>query len=133
MQCSVEAGKKRVIQDVMCKRKIMKNTLIILPALILLVSCSSTGVIPMGQNMYYIGKKDGSPGVGVSLSNKADVYREANVFCSKKSLEVKKLHETISPSAPGQLGYFELQFSCVQPGGIAQPLVKEPDTVIQVR
>lgn len=111
----------------------MKNTFIILPVLILLISCSSTGVIPMGQNIYYIGKKDGSLGVGVSLSNKADVYREANAFCSKKSLELKKLHETISPSAPGRLGYFELQFSCVKPGGIGQPLVKEPDTVIHVR
>ena len=111
----------------------MKKIISVLSLQLFIVSCSSTGVIPMGQNMYYIGKKDASPGIGVSLSNKADVYKEAIGFCSKKQLEVKKLHESITPSAPTQLGSFELQFSCVQPGGIAQPLVKQPNTVIEVR
>ena len=46
-----------------------------------LVGCASTGVIPMDQDSYMIGKKDGTPGLGVSLSNKAEVYREANEFC----------------------------------------------------
>ena len=111
----------------------MKNTYLLFFTSILLASCASTGVIPIGQDMYYIGKKDGSPGVGVSLSNKAEVYREANAFCAKKDLEVKKLQETITPSAPAQLGSYELQFTCVSPGGVAQPLVKVPDTVIEVR
>ncbi len=87
----------------------------------------------MSQDSYYIGKKDGSPGLGVSLSNKAEVYQEANAYCAGKDLEVLVLRETVTPAAPGRLVSTELNFKCVPPGGTAQPLVKEPDTVIQVK
>ena len=99
---------------------------------LMLAGCQSTGVIPMDQDSYMIGKKDGSLGIGVSLSNKADVYREANTFCREKGLEVKTLHVTTMPSRPGQLGSTELQFRCVSPGGVAQPLVKDPNTSIEI-
>ena len=97
-----------------------------------IASCSSTGVIPMSQDSYFIGKKDGSLGVGISLSNKAEVYQEASAFCNKKRLEVFTLRETVTPSAPGRLGSTELHFKCVQPGGTARPLVKDADKVINV-
>ena len=99
---------------------------------VLLSGCQSTGVIPMGQDSYFIGKKDGSPGMGVSLSNKASVYEEANAFCNKKGLEVKTLQEKTVGSWPGHLGSTELQFKCVAPG-TTDPLVKGPDTVIQIK
>lgn len=101
--------------------------------LLILAGCQSTGVIPMDGDSYMIGKKDGSLGVGVSLSNKADVYREANTFCREKGLEVKTLQVTTMPSRPGQLGSTELQFRCVKPGGAAQPLVNVPDATIEIR
>lgn len=100
---------------------------------ILVAGCQSTGVIPMDQDSYMIGKKDGSPGLGVSLSNKADVYREANDFCRAKGLEVKTLEVITTPARPAQLGSTELHFKCVLPGGTAQPLQKIPDTVIEIR
>lgn len=100
---------------------------------LILTGCQSTGVIPMDQDSYMIGKKDGSPGIGVSLSNKADVYREANTFCREKGLEVKTLHVTTTAAMPGRLGSTELQFRCVSPGGIAQPLIKDPDSTIEIR
>ena len=112
----------------------MKKLLVIaLIALSALTACSSTGVVPMSQDSYMIGKKDGMPGVGVSWSNKAAVYREANDFCNKKGLEVFTLRDLTMPAAPGQLGSTELQFKCVQPGGTAQPLVRDPDVVIEKR
>jgi hypothetical protein len=98
-----------------------------------LAGCQSTGVIPMSQDSYYIGKKDGTPGLGVSLSNKAAVYNEAYSFCSNKGLEVFTLRETVTPAAPGRLGSTELHFKCITPGGTAQPLTKDPDTVIQIK
>lgn len=98
----------------------------------LLIGCSSTGVIPMSQDSYFIGKKDGYPGIGISISNKAEVYQEANAFCIKKDLEVKTLRETVIPAAPGRLGSTELHFKCVQNGGTAQPLRKDANTVIRV-
>lgn len=118
----------------MYKRETMNYKIILAISLAVLFSgCASTGVIPMSQDSYYIGKKDGSPGIGVSLSNKAEVYQEANAFCSKKGLEVFVLRETVTPAAPGRLGSTELHFKCVAPGGTAQPLVKDPDTVIKVK
>ena len=80
-----------------------------------------------------VGKKDGTPGLGVSLSNKAEVYREANEFCRAKGLEVQTLEVTTTPARLGQLGSTELHFICVAPGGTAQPLRKTPDTVIEIR
>ncbi|MCL1126373.1 hypothetical protein [Shewanella surugensis] len=87
----------------------------------------------MSQDSFYIGKKDGSPGLGVSLSNKAEVFREANAFCEQKGLEVKILRETVTPAAPARLGSTELEFKCVQIGGAATALRKEPDTVVEIR
>ena len=87
----------------------------------------------MDQDSYFIGKKDLSPGLGVSLSNKAEVYKEANTFCENKRHEVKLLDVTTIPSMPGRFGSTELQFKCVAPGGTAQPLEKEADTVIELR
>lgn len=100
---------------------------------IMLTGCQSTGVIQMDRDSYMIGKKDGSPGIGVSLTNKAEVYGEANVFCREKGLEVKTLHVTTTPAMPGRLGSTELQFRCVPPGGVAQPLTKESDQIIEIR
>jgi hypothetical protein len=98
-----------------------------------IAGCSSTGIIPMDQDSYMIGKKDGTPGLGVSLTNKAEVYREANDFCRAKGLEVKTLQLTTIPARPAQLGSTELQFKCVNPGQSAQPLQKVPDAVIEIR
>ena len=109
------------------------KTIIISLFTLFIASCSSTGVIPMSQDSYFIGKKDGYPGVGISLSNKAEVYQEAHAFCNKKNLEVKTLRENTIPARPGQLGSTELHFKCVASGGTAQPLVKEADRVIEIR
>ena len=100
---------------------------------LMLGGCQSTGVIPMDQDSYMIGKKDGAPGLGVSLSNKAEVYQEANAFCRQKGLEVKTLHVTTTPARLGQLGSTELQFRCTSPGGVAQPLVKESGKIVEIR
>lgn len=87
--------------------------LVLAGALLALGGCQSTGVIPTGSGTYMIGKKDGSPGLGVSLTNKAEVYREANDFCHQKGLEVETLEVTTTPARPAQLGSTELRFSCV--------------------
>jgi hypothetical protein len=86
----------------------------------LVAGCQSTGVIPAGQDSYMIGKKDGSPGLGVSLSNKAAVYSEASAFCREKGLEVETLDVTVTPAMPARLGSTELHFKCVPPTEAAQ-------------
>lgn len=84
-------------------------------AAVLLAGCASTGVIPTGQNTYTISKKDGSPGVGVSLGDKVTVYKEAGAFCKSKGLEVKTITFDQTPTYPFHLGVTELEFSCVPP------------------
>lgn len=96
-------------------------------------SCASTGVIPLGQNTYYLGKKDGSPGLGVSLENKAAVYREAGEFCASKSLEIKVIKETVKAAVPARLGSTEIEFSCVPIGSIDTPTETKPDKIIEAR
>ena len=107
--------------------------LIVAVAASMLTGCASTGVIPMDRDSYMIGKKDGSPGIGVSFSNKAEVYGEANTFCRAKGLEVDTLNVTTTPAMPGRLGSTELQFRCVSPGAAAQPLVRDSDKIIEIR
>jgi len=80
-----------------------------------LTACKSTGVILIDHGTYMIGKKDGSPGLGVSLSNKAEVYKEANAFCHEKDLEVETIKVTVSPAKLAKLGSTELEFKCVPP------------------
>lgn len=109
--------------------QIIRITLLLLG----IVGCASTGVIPMDKDSYLIGKKDGMPGLGVSLSNKAEVYKEANDFCSVKGLEVETLNVITTPARPAQLGSTELHFKCVPRGSTAKPLVRESDKIIEIR
>jgi hypothetical protein len=81
----------------------------------MLMGCQSTGVIQMDQDSYYIGKKEGKPGLGVSLSNKAEVYDEATAYCNGKGLDFEVIRETVTPAVPGRLGSTELYFKCVSP------------------
>jgi hypothetical protein len=103
-------------------------------AVFLIVGCSSTGVIPVDRDSYMIGKKDGYPGLGVSLSNKAEVYQEANSFCNGKDQDVETLNLVVTPAAPGRLGSTELRFKCVSRGvGSAKPHVRESDQILEIR
>jgi hypothetical protein len=93
--------------------------------------CQSTGVVPMDQDSYMIAKSTPGLGVrGVSFTNKAEVYQEANNFCRAKGFEVKTLNDITTPAEAGQLASTELHFKCVAPGGTAQRI---PDNVTEIR
>lgn len=107
---------------------------IVVITLLALGGCSTTGVIPMDQDSYLIGKTGGGmPGFGNSPSNKAEIYQQANDFCKAKGLEVKTIKLMETPAAIAKLRTIELQFRCVSPGGTATPLIKESDQVIEIR
>ncbi len=97
------------------------------------MACKSTGVVPLGQDTYYVGKKDGTPGLGVSLENKTAVYSEARQFCEDKGLEIKLLKETVTPAMPAKLSSTELEFSCVPIGSLETPTEEKPDQIIETR
>ena len=106
---------------------------LILVAVLFVVGCSSTGVVKMSENTYMLGKKDATPGSGVSLSNKAEVYKEANEFCQREHLEVQVIRELVTPARPGQFGSTEIQFMCVKKGAGSIPLQREADRIIEIR
>ncbi|WP_214645076.1 hypothetical protein, partial [Aliivibrio fischeri] len=87
--------------------------LLSLVMVLVVTACQSTGVVPMENETYMIGKKDSSPGLGVSLNNKAEVYREANDFCSQKGLSVKTININVLPAKFAKLGSTELEFKCI--------------------
>ncbi len=78
-----------------------------------LYGCASTGVIPMGKQSYFIAKKDGMPGMGVSYEVKAEVYQEANEFCEKKNQVVETIDIKVTPAGLAKVGSTELTFKCI--------------------
>lgn len=110
----------------------MKQLLSGVSILFIFIGCASTGVVQMNQDSYFIGKTDSSFGGMNAMENKVEVFKEANEFCMKKGLEVQILKQTVTQSYPGHMGSTELNFRCVKPGGVAQPLMKEPDSVVNV-
>ena len=93
-------------------------------------SCASTGVIPMDQDSYFIGKKDSTPGLGVSYEVKMEVYQEAVAFCNKKGQDVKTLETKTTPARLAQLGSTELRFKCVEKGGKSESF---PNDIKEIR
>jgi hypothetical protein len=100
------------------------KTITIIVCGVVLGSCASTGVIPISNDSFMIGKKDGTPGLGVSLSNQADVYKEANIFCSEKGMQVETLNLIVIPAAPAKLGSTELHFRCTSKQQNSEPSIK---------
>lgn len=102
-------------------------------AFALLAGCSSTGVVQADRDSFIVGTRDGTPGMGVSMANKARAYQEANDFCRGRGLEVETLNVQVTPSAPLRFGTTELRFRCVQPGLTARPMVRDADQIIELR
>lgn len=59
---------------------------LLLVALVLLSGCGSTGVVPMGQNMYSISKTSAACGFRDAGGVRADIYKEMGAFCERKGL-----------------------------------------------
>lgn len=84
----------------------------LLLASIFLVSCSSTGVVPMDGSTFMIAKRSAQVGFGPPDAVKADVYREANSFCANKGKEVETINLEVTNSALAKPGNVSLTFRC---------------------
>lgn len=88
----------------------MKYSLIL--AVFMLVACSSTGVVPMDSGTYMIAKRSAQVGFGPPDGVKADVYREANKFCTKQGKEVETIKLDVTNSGFARPGNVSLHFRC---------------------
>ncbi len=89
----------------------MKYILIIINCLFL-VACTSTGVVPMDNDTYMIGKRSAQVGFGPPEETKADVYIEANEFCKKQSKGVETIKLEVTNSGFARPGSVSLTFRC---------------------
>lgn len=90
----------------------MRNCLIIL-LLIIFTGCSSTGIVPMDKDTFMIAKRSAQVGFGPPDGVKADVYQEANEFCTKQRKSVETVDLKVTNSGFARPGNVALQFRCV--------------------
>ena len=81
---------------------------------VLLASCASSGVVRTGPDTYML-SKTGAGGIFSSgAAVKADLYTEANAFCTEKGLVVETVSATAKNAIPfARMNSAELEFMCV--------------------
>lgn len=79
--------------------------------LLALAACS-TGVAPMEAGTFMVATRSAQVGFGPANGAKADVYREANEFCTKQNKTVKTISLQMIDSALAQPASASLQFRC---------------------
>jgi len=83
----------------------------------LLVACASTGVVPMDRDSFMISKTSPACGFRSAAGTRADIYAEANQFCSARRQEVSTISSTGQDGIIGaRCANAELVFRCVNPG-----------------
>ncbi len=81
-------------------------------AALMLAACTSTGVVPTGDDTYMIGKRSAQAGFGPPVKTRAAVYAEANEFCAKKQASVETINLDVINSGFGRPGSVTLEFRC---------------------
>lgn len=90
----------------------MKNVLASI-SIILLVGCSSSGVVKVEDDVYLLAKKSPQVGFGPSVTLKGDVYREANEFCEKSGRKLETVSFESTDAGFAKSPTASLQFKCV--------------------
>lgn len=97
---------------------------------ILLGACSSTGVIPMGENIYSISKTSFGCDLVSGAGVKSDIYIEMNQFCKSKKLypEVVTI-EALDGVLGSRCASATVEFRCVYKNkrDLAKPTGEKPD------
>lgn len=76
--------------------------------------CTSTGVIPMDQGTYYVSKSSPQVSFGPPITQKADIYREANDFCTRQGKEVETVKLQEIDQVFGRHASASLTFRCIE-------------------
>ena len=103
---------------------------------VLLISCvSNTGVVPIGEDTYMIGK---STNLALTSSGiKAEAFKEASKYCSKQNKKIQVISTTSEDMKLGShVGSTEIQFMCLTEGDseLNRPkLRKTPDKIVEVK
>ena len=85
-------------------------------AVLMLVACTSTGVVPADGDTFMIGKKSAAFGIGPPIKTEAAVFEEANEFCDGQGKEVETADLIVRNAVFGRQGSVNLKFRCVESG-----------------
>jgi hypothetical protein len=100
-----------------------KRLAVILGSGIALCGCSSySGVVPAGQDTFFLSKQGASSFSGMG-SLKADVLHDAGAYCAKqgRALQVLSTDESKPPYILGNYPRVEIQFACQTRTATASP------------
>ncbi len=108
----------------------------VLISTILLTSCTSTtGVIPIGEDTYMIGKSTNLSSTSSGI--KADAIIEGTKYCKKQGKKIQIIKtNSIDMRLGSHVGSTEIQFMCLSEGDpeLNRPkLRKEADNVVEVK
>jgi len=86
----------------------------LIPLVILISGCTTnSGIIPMDKGTYFISIRSPQLSFGPPVEQKADAYKQANLFCSEKKMlletvDIKEINQVF-----GRHGSAQLTFRCV--------------------
>lgn len=78
-----------------------------------LVSCGSTGIVRLEQDVYMISEKNAKVGFVSADEEIASVYRAANDFCSQQEKEVETVELRTRDSGLARQASATLEFRCI--------------------
>ena len=78
-----------------------------------LSACSSTGVVPSGDDTLMIAKRSAQVGLGPPVKTEAAVYAEASAYCESRQKLVETVDKEVRNSVFGRPGSVNLKFRCV--------------------
>jgi hypothetical protein len=94
-----------------------RGVLNFIPALLyvaLLTACSTSDVIPEGNDTYMVASH-GFPGWSSGATQEAKALERANAYCKQLGKEVQTVTATESAGGVGQTASGEVHFRCVEP------------------
>ncbi len=100
-----------------------------LASILFITGCSSTGVVPMGENMYSISKTSFGCDLVSAGGVKADIYKEMNEFCNSKNLNPELVTIEALDGAPRRCASATVEFRCVRASNknLSMPSGEKPD------
>ncbi len=111
----------------------MKRVIVILSSTVIM-GCTATGVVPMGQDTFMIGRQGSA--LASTSALKGESFKEASEYCSKSGKAVFIVNTREVPGGFGRLAESEIQFRCLEPGNPAlqqSTLQPVPNVVIENR
>lgn len=89
----------------------MRKLILLLPMLVAACATPNTGVVPIGNGNFMLSKMGGFTQYSGG-EVKAELYREAAVFCGKSGKQVVPGPSTSSDAAVAKYSSAEIQFRC---------------------